>query len=112
MTSRYRKGFREYPEFGSEDFVKWLSGHPMKKLRRGMRRSRCKKRGTRQLTRSNPVESDAEVPAFGTDAFWAWLYEDAAEMVDGEWLYDMDAILSWMVKAGYENAYDFIQEFF
>ena len=33
-------------------------------------------------------------------------------MVDGEWLYDMDAILSWMVKAGYENAYDFIQEFF
>ena len=33
-------------------------------------------------------------------------------MKDGEWLYDMDAILSWMVNAGYEDAIAFMDEFF
>lgn len=107
------KDFREYPEFGSEDFVKWLSKASDEEVEEWYAAAVVAKSESKATdSEATPSESDAEVPAFGTDAFWAWLYEDAAEMVDGEWLYDMDAILSWMVKAGYENAYDFIQEFF
>lgn len=107
------KDFGEYPEFGSEDFVKWLSEASDEEVEEWYAAAVVAKSENKATdSEATPSESDAEVPAFGTDAFWAWLYEDAAEMVDGEWLYDMDAILSWMVKAGYENAYDFIQEFF
>ena len=107
------KDFGEYPEFGSEDFVKWLSEASDEEVEAWYAAAVVAKSESKATdSEATPSESEAEVPAFGTDAFWAWLYEDAAEMVDGEWLYDMDAILSWMVKAGYENAYDFIQEFF
>ena len=47
------KDFGEYPEFGSEDFVKWLR-HPMKKLRNGMRQQSLQKARTRQLTPKQP----------------------------------------------------------
>ena len=102
------KAFADYPEFGSAEFVEWLSGASDEEIVEWYAVAGA------YLNTDKATSSDAERAAipFGTDAFWAWVYEDAAELKDGEWLYDMDAILEWMVDAGYEDAKAFMDEFF
>lgn len=107
------KAFADYPEFGSAEFVAWLSEASEDEIKAWYDAA------VLYLSADKATSSDAEreddkkdVLPFGTDAFWAWVYEDAAEMKDGEWLYDMDAILAWMSDAGYEDAMAFMDEFF
>ena len=107
------KVFTDYPEFGSAEFVEWLSGASEDEIQEWYDVA-VLYLNAEKATSSNAERADEEndVLPFGTDEFWAWVYEEAAEIRDGEWLYDMDAILSWMADAGYEDARAFLNEFF
>ncbi|MCM1232604.1 MAG: hypothetical protein NC489_20965 [Ruminococcus flavefaciens] len=102
------KTFADYPEFGSAEFVAWLADASDEDIKAWYDAASL------YLGADKATGSDAEKAPleFGSDEFWAWVYEDAAEMKGGEWLYDMDAILEWMVDAGYDEARAFIDEFF
>lgn len=107
------KVFTDYPEFGSAEFVEWLSGASEEEIREWYDAAGLYLNADKAASSTADSEDDGkDVLPFGTDAFWSWVYEDAAEMRDGEWLYDMDAILEWMVDAGYEDAKAFMDEFF
>ncbi len=107
------KAFTDYPEFGSAEFVEWFSGASEEDIQAWYDAAGlCLNADKATSSTAERADEEKDVIPFGTDAFWAWVYEDAAEMKDGEWFYDMDAILSWMVDAGYEDARAFMDEFF
>ena len=97
------KAFTDYPKFGSAEYVAWLVEASEEDIK-GWYDAAVLYLNADKATSSNAEKADKNILSFDTDAFWAWVYEDAAEMKDGEWFYDMDAILSWMVDAGYEDA--------
>lgn len=107
------QSFTDYPEFGSAEFVEWLSSATDEEIESWYTSAR-EYVNAETATASTATKSDAdkEVLEYGTDEFWTWVYDEAAEMKDGEWLYDMDAILSWMVDAGFDEAMSFMEEFF
>jgi hypothetical protein len=105
------KAFTDYPKFGSAEYVAWLVEASEEDIK-AWYDAAVLYLNADKATSSNAEKADKNILSFDTDAFWAWVYEDAAEMKDGEWFYDMDAILSWMVDAGYKDARAFMDEFF